>query len=290
MPRGVGVGNADTVQQRARFFGYKRRYLGYCRVYLEQGTLTALQNYVVHEEDIRGQLQEFQQNERPLDEWKRAFLLDGRLRPCRHNVLQFDYIQGRFSDDWVNPRVVLASDEVLEANRRVVANFIARQNWTNDQGHQQRTDVQRHQLCENLRLHIVLEELLTPLRITGITDSQRNTGLLLQLKRAIDADPNEFCRVYRISPARRRQRGVDDDGEVTNLMQGEFPVFPLDQRGQIYPGDRALRDDDNVSVQIHTLDLTRNNNVVAENVPVVAVWVPARLARAWLAQEPQLQP
>src|SRR5262249_4401013 len=46
MPRGVGVGNADTVQQRARFFGYKRRYLGYCRVYLEQGTLTAFQNYV----------------------------------------------------------------------------------------------------------------------------------------------------------------------------------------------------------------------------------------------------
>ena len=32
MPRGIGVGNADTLQQRARFFGYKRRYLGICRV------------------------------------------------------------------------------------------------------------------------------------------------------------------------------------------------------------------------------------------------------------------
>ncbi|WP_259279937.1 Z1 domain-containing protein [Enterobacter roggenkampii] len=35
MPRGVGVGNADTIQQRARFFGYKKNYLGFCRVYLE---------------------------------------------------------------------------------------------------------------------------------------------------------------------------------------------------------------------------------------------------------------
>ena len=26
MPRGLGVGHADTVQQRARFFGYKRAY------------------------------------------------------------------------------------------------------------------------------------------------------------------------------------------------------------------------------------------------------------------------
>lgn len=132
--------------------------------------------------------------------------------------------------------------------------------------------------------------MLAPLRITGVTNSQRNTGLLLQLKRAIEDDPHEVCGVYRISPARRRQRGVDENGEVTNLYQGAFPVFPLDQRGQIYPGDRAIRDDDNVSVQIHTLDLTRENNIVAENVPVIAVWVPARLARSWLAQEPQVQP
>ncbi len=36
MPRGLGEGNADTVQQRARFFGYKESYLGYCRVRLER--------------------------------------------------------------------------------------------------------------------------------------------------------------------------------------------------------------------------------------------------------------
>ena len=114
MPRGIGVGNADTVQQRARFFGYKRRYLGYCRVYLEQGTLNAFQSYVTHEDDMRSQLQAFQESGRPLNEWKRAFLLDGALRPCRNSVLEFDYIRGRFSDDWVNPRIVLASDPVLD--------------------------------------------------------------------------------------------------------------------------------------------------------------------------------
>ena len=46
MPRGIGGGNADTVQQRARFFGYKRPYLGYCRLYLEQGKLNAFRSYV----------------------------------------------------------------------------------------------------------------------------------------------------------------------------------------------------------------------------------------------------
>lgn len=287
MPRGIGVGNADTVQQRARFFGYKRHYLGYCRVYLEQGTLAAFQNYVTHEEDIRSQLQEFQTSGRPLNEWKRAFLLDGRLRPCRNNVLDFDYIQGRFSDEWVNPRVVLSPEPVLIANRQAVSDFARGFEWRNNDGHPDRTDVQRHEVCTDVPLERVVGELLANLRIIGTTDSQRNTGLLLQLQRALEADRHEVCTVYRMSSGRRRQRGVDDSGEVTNLYQGEAPVHPRERRGEVYPGDRAIRDRENVTIQIHTLDLTRADAVVAENVPVIAVWVPARLGRAWLVQEPQ---
>ncbi len=290
MPRGLGTGNADTVQQRARFFGYKRRYLGYCRVYLEQGSLNAFQSYVTHEEDMRSQLQQFQESGRPLNEWKRAFLLDGALRPCRNSVLEFDYIRGRFSDDWVNPRIVLAADAVYDANRQTVAAFVQSLDFVDDDGSPNRTDIQRHLVCENVPLLQVVEELLVKMRITGTTDSQRNTGLLLQISKALEANPDEVCTIYRMSGGRRRERGVDEDGEVLNLYQGEAPVQPRDQRGTIYPGDRRVRDDDNISVQIHTLNLTREGALVAENVPVLAVWVPARLARAWIAQEPQVQP
>lgn len=288
MPRGLGTGNADTVQQRARFFGYKRRYLGYCRVYLEQGSLNAFQSYVTHEEDMRSQLQRFQESGRSLNEWKRAFLLDGALRPCRNSVLQFDYIRGRFSDDWVNPRIALATDSVYDANRQAVAEFVQSLGLVDDQGHPNRTDIQRHLVCRNVPLLRAVEELLVKMRITGTTDSQRNTGLLLQISKALEDNRDEVCAIYRMSGGRRRERGVDEDGEVLNLYQGEAPVQPREQRGTVYPGDRRIRDDDNVSIQIHTLNLTREGVVVAENVPVLAVWVPARLARAWIAQEPQV--
>jgi hypothetical protein len=287
MPRGIGVGNADTVQQRARFFGYKRSYLGYCRVYLEQGTLRAFQTYVEHEEDIRGQLDEFQVNGYPLNDWKRAFVLDTAFRPCRHHVLEFDYMHGRFSNDWVTPRVVLASDAVVRANRQAVAGFIQGLTFADDDGHLGRTDIQRHHVCGDIPLRRAVEQLLVSMRITGTTDSQRNTGLLLQLSKAIEDEPGEFCTIYRMSPASRRRRGIDENGEVTNLFQGEAPVHPRERRGEVYPGDRAIRDSDNVTIQIHTLDLTRDDQVVAENVPVLAVWVPARLARAWIAQDEQ---
>lgn len=292
MPRGIGVGNADTVQQRARFFGYKRRYFGYCRIYLEQGTLNAFRSYVEHEEDIRTQLRAFQNNGRPLNEWKRAFVLDMALEPCRHNVLEFDYMRGRFSNDWVAPRVVLASDPVIRSNRVAVDAFVQGRVFTRADGHADRTPIQRHDLCENIPLRAVLEQLLIPMRITGSTDSQRNTGLLLQLKKALERNPDETCVVYRMSPTERRRRGVDANGEVTNLYQGEAPVSPRDRRGEVYPGDRAVREDDTVTVQIHRLDLTRdsNANVVAQDVPVLAVWVPARLARGWVVQDQSGQP
>jgi len=287
MPRGIGVGNADTVQQRARFFGYKRSYLGYCRIYLEQGTLLAFQRYVEHEEDVRDQLEKVQDNDHSLNDWKRAFVLDTALRPCRHHVLEFDYMRGRFSNDWVTPRVVLASDNVVQANQQAAARFVQGLTFEDNDGHPDRTEVQRHHVCRNIPLHDTVEQLLLSMRITGTTDSQRNTGLLLQLSKALEDNPEETCTIYRMSPNARRHRGIDENGEVTNLFQGEAPVHPRERRGEVYPGDRAIRDDDNITIQIHTLDLTRNDQVVKQNVTVLAVWVPARLARAWIVQDEQ---
>ena len=93
------------------------------------------------------------------------------------------------------------------------------------------------------------------MRTTGTTDSQRYTGLLLQLSKALEDDPDEVCTIYRMSPATMRQRGIDVNGEVTNLFQGQAPVYPPERRGEVYPGDRAIREDGTVTVQIHTLDL-----------------------------------
>ena len=289
MPRGIGVGNVDAVQQRARFFGYKRSYLGFCRIYLELGTLNAFRDYIDHEEDIRGQLVDFQKEDRPLNEWKRAFVLDTALRPCRNSVLAFDYMRGNFSDTWVAPRVVLAPDPLIQANRETVSGFLDEIAFADDDGHRDRTDTERHVLCRGLPLHHVISHLLVPIRIAGTSDSQRYTGMLLQLSHALENDPNEACTVYRMSPRVRRSRGVNEHGEITNLFQGEAPVQPVEHRGEVYPGDRAIRDLSNVTIQIHMLDLMQGNNVILNTVPVMAVWMPARLAQGWVIQNQPTQ-
>ena len=123
MPREIGTGNADTVQQRARFFGYKGNYLGLCRIYLEGDVLDAFEAYVEHEEQMRDELIMLGESGGPLTQWKRRFLLSRDLRPCRTSVITRDYARGNYSDKWFYPRGALMTTEITDANAQLAQDF-----------------------------------------------------------------------------------------------------------------------------------------------------------------------
>lgn len=124
MPRGKGVGNADTVQQRARFLGYKRSYLGLCRVFLESEVQDAFTAYVQHEEHLRAQLRDHANSGKPLSEWRRAFFLDQALAPTRRCVLDLDYENVNFSAEWFYPRSPHFTRDSLQHNEHLVAQLL----------------------------------------------------------------------------------------------------------------------------------------------------------------------
>jgi hypothetical protein len=54
MPRDTaGINNADTIEQRCRFFGYKKDYINLCEVYLPLGLRVDYESYVDHEINLR---------------------------------------------------------------------------------------------------------------------------------------------------------------------------------------------------------------------------------------------
>ena len=285
MPRGPGVGNADTIQQRGRFFGYKRPYLGYCRTYLEQDVRTAFEGYVEHEEEMRRQLQQVRDAGTPLRDWKRAFVLSPALQPCRSNVIQYDYARGRYADKWFSPRVVLSLPCVIAHNRTSLLTFLNDLTFSPNEGSPSREPAQMHDICRAVSLVQVVDRLLVPYRLTASSDTQEITGVLLQLSRALEQDPDEQCVVYRMSPDFPRRRTVDDNGRIRNLFQGAAPVNPPELRGSIYPGDLALHEPEDVTVQVHFVELSQDREIVARDVPVVALWIPRRMELPWLAQE-----
>lgn len=98
MPRyTTSVTNADTIQQRCRFFGYKQDYIRSCRVFLPETTIKNYHAYVDHEEELRLLLSKCDN----LADVERSILLSPSLRPTRRNVLPVwvvnDKMQGMFA-------------------------------------------------------------------------------------------------------------------------------------------------------------------------------------------------
>jgi hypothetical protein len=86
MPRANDRGQMDSMQQRARFFGYHRRYLGLCRVYITPGSRDAYGAYVIHEEHVRSTLDAGMKAGKKLQDMRRDFLAYPGMQLTRKNI------------------------------------------------------------------------------------------------------------------------------------------------------------------------------------------------------------
>lgn len=285
MPRGRGVGNADTIQQRARWFGYKADYLGFCRVYLADDTLRAYRSYIDHEEDVRYRLRDYSKDGKSLREWRRAFILSSDLRPTRHCVVGLDYMRGNFANKWFEPHAPHYSSEAVNENRTTVEQFLSRLHLVPDDGDSRRQEYQRHLLASSVFLREACEQLLVQLRMASPSDSSRFNGLLVQIGCYLENHSDALCTVYLMSQGKIRERSVDENDEMLNLSQGAYP----DTKGEVYPGDMKIRAAQGLTIQIHNLRIGRgkgeNREVMADNVPAIAVWMPREMSRDWVVQE-----
>ncbi len=283
MPRASGDGNADTVQQRARFFGYKRGYLGFCRVWLDPQVRDLFRDYVEHEEDIRTRLTGVRDSHQNLREWKRAFFLASALRPTRRQVITLPIMRGNDGERWVDPQYPHALPEIIEANNDLIDRFeqtLVTEEWRVDT---RLTDSQRHRVAHGVRLRDIYEHLLQ-IRMADPDDSLRQTALLLQIQHALESNSELTADVYVMRPEVKevhRTLGVDD--ELLNFYQGANPSTGPSQ-GSIYPGDREILHDADLTVQIHTLALEARDGRKYPRVRLLAIHVPRELGKDWLVQ------
>ena len=275
MPRGLGVGNADTVQQRARFFGYKAAYAGLCRAWLDSRVADAFEAYVAHEESVRSQLAAVTRSGRSLRDWRRAFFLDRDLKPTRTAVIRLAVERPTFGDDkWLKQHHLLAPDSDLNSrNLDVVKRFEGHLKFSPDEGHARRTEAQRH-LVASVSASVLYEELIAPY-VMYDSDLLEYTALQLLLAELRDRAPDSTCRVYLMRRGNPRERSLGK-GEIVELHQGANS-----HAGEVvYPGDKEIRAADAVTVQVFSIDVMDGEHgpMLESGVPALAVWVPQKLA------------
>jgi len=276
MPRNIGTGNVDTIQQRARFFGYKRGYLGYCRVFLDQVSIDAYNSIVEHEEDVRNRLLEFHLNDRHLNDFDRVAVLNQMLNLTRRNIIYDDLDRDTFGNDWFRINAPHDTDDLIVANRNALLTFLQSRAglFNQDEGHPNRTEEQKH-LVARITIQDCLENLLNNLRYTRESDSATYSSLRGILKGYIEEHSDEECLVYLMSTNSidswtPRTRRLNRNDEIQQLFQGRNP-----RTGEvIYPGDSEIKNKNLLTIQIHLLNLRDTD---FQSVPTLAIWIPKNI-------------
>jgi hypothetical protein len=264
MPRSVGVGNADTIQQRARFFGYKQNYLGYCRVYLDVDARDAYIRYVEHEEDMRRRLSEHKNSGSSLNDWYREVFLSSDLNLARPNIFSNEFERSIFGGEWSANKIPHHTQHMIENNQDVASTFIAN------------TVFERAGRIPVLQtsLATVYDELLNMLRFTSTADVGDYSALLYALSRHLEEVPDETCTVFLMSEfdnARERTLNIENN-QINQLFQG---------RSSNYEGDREILGQ-GITFQIHILNLLKDDRIIHTNVPAIATHIPEELGREFI--------
>ena len=286
MPRPIGTGNADTLQQRARFFGYKESYKGLCRVFLPVDIATAFKEYVEHEEFVRDALSEFRG--RPLMDWKRDFILTRWLSPTRPNVIGRDIEHIKLDrDDWIIPGHLYKDDKAVENNRRLLADLHSR--WTGrfktvDAGDYERfkdkrTKSRRNILVEGIPLRDVFEEFILHVRVADYDDSTLLSAVALSLRNYLAQDTDALCDVFMISELKPETRTLTKTGRPNQVFSGKSPNTD-DFEKLNFVGESALHTE-RATLHLRTYDLRESEDspTLYGEVPWFTLRLPAAMLR-----------
>jgi Z1 domain len=265
MPRSPGEWNADTIQQRARFFGYKQSYLGLCRLYLHPEVIHAYRAYVRHEEDVRSQISEHRG--RPLREWRRAFFLDSKLKPTRRNVLSIPYYRIAADRLWFRQEQPHVDADAATRNAARLRKLV--------DGLSFEADPQaffEHKVATT-PLEPLFRDVLVSYEVRE-SDAAKWYGHLVTLRDILDNAPDTQVIVLQMDGGSTRERGVKD--EAIKLHQGVSSA----QREDKYPGDAAMHDASSkvVTLQIHWLTI-KDAPDLRSPVPAIAMHIPSALRK-----------
>ena len=246
MPRyTVGPTNADTIQQRCRFFGYKTSYIKSCRVFLPESSITNYVDYVDHEEELRQKLSECD----TLEAAEHQILLSPRLRPTRANVLPISVVKTKLKGN--RAMQAFESKETIMRNDIVVQKFI--------DTHKSDFDAEKYRgYTANLSHRIVKIDVdeaikfLSDFRFKNFPDASRKSATIRYLRYLAGQEENPLQYVYVIQMAWDsvpRERSFDFESKRFSANTRLFA--PPEVGNHIYVGDEKIVEPDSITIQIH---------------------------------------
>jgi hypothetical protein len=293
MPRPLGgSGAADTLQQRARFFGYKRDFLGLCRVFLQQDVRDAFAEYVEHEEFVRSALEA--SRGKPLSEWRRDFVLTAMLRPTRPSVVGLG-ARRVFVEKWIVPSVLQRDTLAAEHNRALLTTV--EKSWRKKFGpainaaqlpqFSGKASLP-HFVIDDIPLRTVLEDFLLEIQVKDPKDAEDHSAVLIALGALLSEDQAASVQVFLMNnlvPGYRTR----DAGRGFPANHQFAPINNYFSQSANALNDRSFISDSKITLHLRRFDLgtqTRDaSKADIKGVTWFAVHVPDALKTSLIVEE-----
>ena len=294
MPRPLGgTPAADTLQQRARFFGYKKKYLGLCRVFIQPSVKAAFTEYVEHEEFVRSAL--VAHRGRPLTEWRRDFVLTELLKPTRPNVIGLGTRRIPV-DGWLVPDVLQRDEVAAEHNRKLLADVVTQ--WQSKYGpavdaatlsrfHSTKGSTP-HDIFDGIPLRIVLEEFLLKVAVKDPRDAEEHSAMLVALAVLLSKDASIVIDVFLMNRLQTGYR-TRDAGRGLSADHKYAPINQYFSQSADSFNDRDFCSTERVTLQLRKFDLGKvkrdKSSADIHEVSWFALNIPKKLKKALLVEE-----
>lgn len=231
-------GNMDTNLQRARWFGYRNKYIDLCKIYTTEDISREFTNLSEMETDLWEQFYEVQMGELNIND----ILIQSentRQKPTRSNVASF--VKVSFKNKWVKQRYGIFDKNQIEHNNYVIEELISNLKYhETDAGRRDKKVITKYAIADKYQLYILIEH------IQAVFDLEPFERKTLQDLLSEDNVPLILMPGY---DGKGRERSFYPDNKIYALHQG---ADNKDKSKIIYEGDSSLIVDKNkINIQIH---------------------------------------
>lgn len=257
-----GKANVDTTAQRARWFGYKKKYIDLCRVFAVKKIAKEFRSIREHENDLWETVKEADLQGTNFKDITRIFLLDDGMRMTRSNVAETTQF---IFKPWILQKHLWMDSDYINSNYSILNSFRKK--------HEQSIKIHRisggapYAVLKDLPFENVVEELTDKFEFprSSSLNSEIIRKLLILLKE------KQIEPVVDVIWMRDGTKSVHEvcDGEVDNYMVGKRPKG--EDKPIIYRGDyNEFEREGALQIQIH--DIQDRSTQVSS--PALALHIP----------------
>lgn len=256
-----GKGNVDTVEQRARWFGYKQEYIDLCRVYCTEDIKVAMSSILSHEDDLWENLNYANRYNLNLKDYTLSVILDNdNLNITRKSVLPKSTTAIKYLGH-LNQKKFLEDLNVQKCYSEYINNLFKNQKTVEIKHKNYQIDLMRP------LNHMEFADVIKFMDDNNIIQETKLKNWLKHILRREETVKIYLMRYKNEKGLFESTRSFRKDGTIINLSQGKS------LRGrEVYPGDISVYEKE-LHIQFHMIH-PKNMLRKFEVVPYISVNIP----------------